>query len=148
MLLCDNHWKFWMISILQLWNKKMQTLFKKLQYHLLAESTKSDNITFLYKTALSKTNFKANRMVSTKLTYITNNRVLPITTFLFWKFCFSLGTLYIELISCTNCPNVHISNFWKRSSFTFGCFFPVSILKIDLNVTKIRTVQGYICTKN
>ena len=79
---------------------------------------------------------------------ITKNRVLPVTTFLFWKFCFSLGTSYIELIWCTNHPNVHIHTFLKRWSFTLGCFFPVSILKIDLNVAEIRTVQDCVCTKN
>ena len=34
----------------------MQTLFKKLEYCSLVESTKIDNITFPYKTALSETN--------------------------------------------------------------------------------------------
>ena len=32
----------------------MQTLFKKLQYHFLVESTNIDNKTVLYKTALSQ----------------------------------------------------------------------------------------------
>ena len=32
----------------------MQTLFKKLEYHFLVESTKIDSITFPYKTALSE----------------------------------------------------------------------------------------------
>ena len=144
MLLCDNHWKFWTISILWLWNKfsKKRKLFKKLEYHFLVETTKIDNITFPCKTALSEANVKANRMGSTKLTS------LPVTTFLFLKFCFSLGTSYIELIWCTNHPSVHIHTFWKCWSFTLGCFFPVSILKIDVNATKIRNVQDYVYTKN
>ena len=47
----------------------MQTLFKKLEYRFLVESTKIDNITFPYKTALSEANVKTNRMGSTKWTY-------------------------------------------------------------------------------
>ena len=38
----------------------MQTLFKKLEYHFLDESTKIENITFPYKTALSETSVKTN----------------------------------------------------------------------------------------
>ena len=101
--------------------------------------------TLPYKTALSKANVKTNRIGSIKL---TKNGVLPVNTFLFWKVCFSLGTSYIELIWCTNHPNVHIHTFRKRLSFTLGCFFPVSIFKIDLNAAEIRNVQDYICTKN
>ena len=33
---------------------KIQTLFKKLEYHFLAESTNIDNIIFPYETALSE----------------------------------------------------------------------------------------------
>ena len=47
----------------------MQTLFKKLEYRFLVESTKIDNITFLYKTALSEANVRTNRMGSTKWNY-------------------------------------------------------------------------------
>ena len=47
----------------------MQTLFKKLEYRFLVESTKIDNITFPYKTALSEANVKTNRIGSTKWTY-------------------------------------------------------------------------------
>ena len=47
----------------------MQTLFKKLEYRFLVESTKIDNITFPYKIALTEANVKTNRMGSTELTY-------------------------------------------------------------------------------
>ena len=30
----------------------------------------------------------------------------------------------------------------------YGVFFPASILKVDLNLTEIRTVQDYVCSKN
>ena len=91
----------------------MQTLFKKLEYRFLVESTKIGNITFPYKTALSEAIVKTNRMGSTKWIY-PKNVVLPVTTFLFWSFFISLGTSYIELIWCTNHPYVHIHTFQKR----------------------------------
>ena len=47
----------------------MQTLFEKLEYHFLVQSTKINNITFPYKTPLLEFSVKANRMGSTKLTY-------------------------------------------------------------------------------
>ena len=54
--------------------------------------------------------------------------VLPVTTFFFWKFCFSLKTPYKELIWCSNYANIHIHTFRKRWSFISGWFFPVRIL--------------------
>ena len=48
---------------------KTKTSFKKLEYRVLVESTKIENISLLYKTTISETNVKANRMVSTKLSY-------------------------------------------------------------------------------
>ena len=47
----------------------MQTLFKKLDNRFSVESTKINNITIPYKTALSEANVKINRMGSTKWTY-------------------------------------------------------------------------------
>ena len=49
------------------WNTK--TLFEKLEYRFLIESTKIENATHLYKTALSEANVKTNKMGSTKWTY-------------------------------------------------------------------------------
>ena len=149
MLLCNNHWKFWSISILQLWNKfpEKGKLFKKLEYCFLVESTKIDNITFPYKTAVWS-HWLRQIECGVQNWLITKNGVLPVTTFLFQKFCFSLGTSYIELIWCTNHPDIHIRTCQKRWSFTLGCFFPVSILKINLNAAEIRNVQDCLCTKN
>ena len=75
----------------------MQTLFRKLEYRFLVESTKIDNKTFPDKTALSEANVKTNRMRSTKLTY-HKEQSFAHNHFPFLKFCFSLGTSYIELI--------------------------------------------------
>ena len=48
---------------------KMQTVLKKLENCFLVESTNIENSTFPYKTALSETSVKTNRMGSTKWTY-------------------------------------------------------------------------------
>ena len=45
-------------------------------------------------------------------------------------------------------PNVHIHTFRKCWSFTLGCFFPESILKVDLNAAKIRNVQECVKAKS
>ena len=47
----------------------MQTLFKKLDYRFLVESTKINNITIPYETALSEANVQTKRMRNTKWTY-------------------------------------------------------------------------------
>ena len=39
---------------------KMQILFKKLKHYFLIESTNNQNLTFLYKTALSEADIKTN----------------------------------------------------------------------------------------
>ena len=47
----------------------MKTFFNKLEYSFSVESTKIENTSFLYKTAISEANVETNRMVTTKLTY-------------------------------------------------------------------------------
>ena len=121
----------------------MQTLFKKLEYRFLLESTKIDSITFPYKTALSEANVKTYRMGSTKVTF-HKERSFACNKFPFLKILFQ----FTNFISCTKQPNVHIHTFRKRWSFTLECFFPVRIFKIDLNATEIRTIQDNVCTKN
>ena len=44
----------------------MQTLFKKVEYRFLVESTKIENAAFSYKTALPEPIVKTNSMGSTK----------------------------------------------------------------------------------
>ena len=106
-----------------------KTFFKKLKYCFLVESTKIENATFPYKTALSKANVETNRMGSRRSTYHKKWNFFPVTTLVFRKFCFCLRTSCKELIWCTNHPNVHIHSFRKCWSFIWGSFFPVSILK-------------------
>ena len=47
----------------------MKTFFKKLENRFLIETTKIENASFPFKTALSEANVKTNRMVATKWTY-------------------------------------------------------------------------------
>ena len=47
----------------------MKIFFKKLEYCFLVETTDIENTSFLFKTALSETNVKTNRMATTKWTY-------------------------------------------------------------------------------
>ena len=44
-------------------------VFKKLEHHFSVESTKIENASFPYKTAISETSVKTNRMVTIKWTY-------------------------------------------------------------------------------
>ena len=48
---------------------KTKTFFKKLEYGFLIESTKIENVSFPYKTAISEANVKTNRKVGAKWTY-------------------------------------------------------------------------------
>ena len=48
---------------------KTKNFFKKLEYCFLVESTKIENASFPYKTAISETNVKTNKVVTTKWAY-------------------------------------------------------------------------------
>ena len=66
-------------------------------------------------------------MVSTKLTY-HKKTFCQWLLFFFWKFCLFKNVLYrVDLIyQLPKCP---YSYFYKRWSFIWRCFFPVSILE-------------------
>ena len=106
---------------------KTKTFFKKLEYHFLVETTKIENTSFPFKTALSEANFKTNRMATTKWTYHKESSFAT-NYLIFLKICSSFRTSWKELIWCTNDPNVNIRIFRRRWSLILGCFFPVSIL--------------------
>ena len=127
MFLCDKQWKFHTLTLKQIfW--KTKTFFKKLKYCFLVESTKIENASFPYKSAISKANDKTNKVVATKWTY-HKERSFASNCFIFWKFYFSSRTSYKELICYANNINAHICTFCSRWSFIWRCFFPASILK-------------------
>ena len=76
----------------------MQTLFKKMEYSFLTESTKIKHATFPYKTVPSQKPILRQIKWGVQNGPITKNRVLPVTTLVFRKFCFSLRTSYKGLI--------------------------------------------------
>ena len=75
-------------NILIFW--KMKTFFKKLEYPFLVESFQIENVSLLYKTAISEANLKTHRTVSTKFTY---HKVFPVTTLFFRNILFQFKNL-------------------------------------------------------
>ena len=65
---------------------------KKLEYCFLAESTKIENASFPYKTAISEANVKTNRMVTTKWAY-HRERSFASNYFIFLKILFQFKNL-------------------------------------------------------
>ena len=134
MLLWDNHWKFWTISVLWLWNKfsEKRRLFKKLGYRFLVESTKIDNITFPCKTALSVANVNTNRMWSTKLTY-HKEWSFARNNFTFSKILFQFRNLVYRVDLMYQPPKCPYSYFSKTMEFYFRVFFSLWVsLKLML----------------
>ena len=70
---------------------KTETFFKKLDYFLV-ESTKIENASFPYKTAMSEANVKTNKMVASKWTY-HKERSLASNYFVFSKILFQFKNL-------------------------------------------------------
>ena len=68
----------------------MKAFLKNLEYYFSIESTKIENLTFPYETALSEV--KTNTMESTKWTY-RNAEVLPVTILFFLKTLFQFKDL-------------------------------------------------------
>ena len=101
----------------------MQTLFKKLEYHFLVESTKIDNITFPYKTALSEANVKTNRMGSTKWTYYKEQSFVS-NHFPFLEILFQFRNLIYRVDLMYQPPKFPYSFFSKALEFYFSVFFP------------------------
>ena len=71
---------------------KTKTFFKKLEYRFLVESTKIENASFPYKTAISEANVKTNRMVTTKWAY-HRERSFASNIFIFLKVLFQFKNL-------------------------------------------------------
>ena len=72
---------------------KTKTFFEKREYFFLVESTKIETETFPYKTDLSEA-ILGQVEWGVQNGPITKNRVLPVSTLFYWKFCFSLRTSF------------------------------------------------------
>ena len=68
-----------------------------MEYCFLVETTKIENTSLPFKTALSEANVKTNRMATTKWIY-HKEWSFASNFFFFWKICFSFRTSLIELI--------------------------------------------------
>ena len=73
---------------------KTETSFKKLKYRFLVESTKIENVSYPYKAAVSETNVKSSRMVSTKWNYHKERSFA--SNCLFFKILFQFINLFIK----------------------------------------------------
>ena len=67
------------LTLIQIFWKK-NTFFKKLEYSFLVETTKIENTSFLFKTALSEANVKTMAVIEWRLRNgpITKSGVLPV----------------------------------------------------------------------
>ena len=74
----DRHVFMWQsVKVLNIFNIltliqvfwKTKTFFKKLEYRFLVETTKTENTSISFETALSETNVRTNKMTTTKWTY-------------------------------------------------------------------------------
>ena len=83
-----------------------------------AESTYIGNARFPYKTALSETNAKKNRVRSTKWTY-HKEQSFPSNNLLKKQSSFDVPATQMSMFT----------RFRKHQSFIWGCFFSISILK-------------------
>ena len=95
----------------------------KIEYRFLVESTKIDNITFPYKTALSEANVKTNRMGSTKLTY-HKEQSFASNHFPFLEIVFQFRNLVYRVDLMYQPPKCPYSYFLKALEFCFRVFFP------------------------
>ena len=71
---------------------KTKTFFKKLEYRFLVESTKIENASFPYKTAISEANIKTNKIVTTKWSY-QKEQSFASNYFIFLKILFQFKKL-------------------------------------------------------
>ena len=94
MFLNDNQGKLQTFSIFQLWNKFSEkwTPFSKNWSTVLAETTKIENISLSFKTALSEANVMTNKMATIKWTYHKDGR-FSVTSLFFGKFVLVLEPL-------------------------------------------------------
>ena len=92
--------------------------FKKPEHCFLVESTKIDNITSLYKTALSEANVKTNRMGSTKWTH-HKEQGFASNHFPFLKILFRFRNLVYRVDLMYQPPKCPYSYFLKALEFYF-----------------------------
>ena len=106
---------------------KTKNFFKKLEYRFLVETTEIENTSFPFKSVLSETSFKTNRMATTKWTYhkeccfTINYFIFLENLFQFQNFSERVNFMYQQ----PNCPYTYFSLALK---FSFRVLFPCEYL--------------------
>ena len=111
----------------------MEPFLENMEQGFLVERTMMKNTTFHYKTVLSKTNVKRNKIGSAKRAYHLKWGLFT-TYHLKWGLFtnyFMFLKIYFEyvIILMSKYPNVQIHIFSNCLNFILLCIFPVSILK-------------------
>ena len=101
----------------------MEPFLENMEQGFLVERTMMKNTTFHYKTVLSKTNVKRNKIGSTKRAYHLKWGLFT-NYFMFLKIYFE----YVVILM-SKYPNVQMHIFSNCLNFILLCIFPVSILK-------------------
>ena len=112
---------------------KTETFFTKLASRLLVETTNIENTSFPFKTTLSETNVKTNRMATTKWTYhkewsFSSNYFIFLEFFFqFWNFLKRFNLMYQQ-------PKCPYSCFSLALEFIFRVLFSCEYQRISTAV--------------
>ena len=102
---------------------KARTFFKKLEYGFLVETTEIENASFPFKTALSETNVKTNRMATTTWTY-HEEWSFSSNYFIFLENFFQFQNLLKRANFMHQQPKCPYSYFSLALGFNFPVLFP------------------------
>ena len=102
---------------------KTKTFFKKLEYCFLVETTEIESTSFLFKTALSETNDKPNRMTTTNWTY-HKEWSFASNYFVFLEIFFQFQNLLERVNLMYQQPKCLYSTFSLVVEFNFRVLFP------------------------
>ena len=122
-----------MLNLIQNFSRT-KFFFKKLEHRFLVETTKTENTSFSFNTAMSEANLKTNKMVIIKLTYhkggsfATNYLIFLENLFQFPNLFKTVNLMYHRW----KCP---IRIFHKRWTLILRGFFLVSIVNSSFIVT-------------
>ena len=106
---------------------KTKTFFKKLEYRFLVETTKIENTSFPFKTALSEANVKTNRMATTKWTY-HKEWSFASKYFIFLENLFQFKNLFNRINLMYQRPKSPYSYFSRALEFNFRVLFSCEYL--------------------
>ena len=121
----DRHAFMWQsVKILNFFNSltlkkifwKTKIFFEKLEYGFLIESTKIENTSFPYKTAISEASVETNKMVATKWTY-HKEWSFASNCFIFLEILFQFKNFFERVDLVYQQIKAHICTFCKRWSF-------------------------------